>query len=142
MRATLNIPDNLIEDLVKETGAKTKTLAITKAIEDYLKKRRLENSFPYKANWTWKIIGRKWRLMKIGSLKNNSELIMGNSLLCFFGPESLKPFSPQQELETIRVTEREPPGGLREGQGFEGHRIPPLPEALNLLCLPQTVSYL
>jgi hypothetical protein len=42
MRATLNIPDNLIEDLVKETGAKTKTLAITKAIEDYLKKRRLE----------------------------------------------------------------------------------------------------
>jgi hypothetical protein len=42
MRVTLNIPDNLIEDLVKETGAKTKTLAITKAIEDYLKKRRLE----------------------------------------------------------------------------------------------------
>lgn len=42
MRATLSIPDHLIEDLVKETGAKTKTRAITKAIEDYLKKRRLE----------------------------------------------------------------------------------------------------
>ena len=42
MRATLSIPDDLIEDLVKETGAKTKTQAITRAIEDYLKKRRLE----------------------------------------------------------------------------------------------------
>ena len=42
MRATLSIPDQLIEDLVRETGAKTKTRAITKAIEDYLKKRRLE----------------------------------------------------------------------------------------------------
>ena len=42
MRATLNIPDNLVRDLVKETGAKTKTRAIAIAIEDYLKKRNLE----------------------------------------------------------------------------------------------------
>ena len=42
MRATLNLPDNLVQDLVKETGAKTKTRAITIAIEDYLRKRNLE----------------------------------------------------------------------------------------------------
>ena len=42
MRATLSIPDNLIEDLVKETGAKTKTQAITRAIEDYLSNKRLK----------------------------------------------------------------------------------------------------
>lgn len=42
MRATLNIPDSLIDDLVKETKAKTKTQAITRAIEDYLQKRRYE----------------------------------------------------------------------------------------------------
>lgn len=42
MRATLNIPDRLIDDLVKETKAKNKTQAITLAIEDYLQKKRLE----------------------------------------------------------------------------------------------------
>jgi hypothetical protein len=42
MRATLSFSDDLIEDLVRETGAKNKTQAITRAIEDYLKKRRLE----------------------------------------------------------------------------------------------------
>jgi len=42
MRATLNLPDNLVQDLVKETGAKTKTRAITIAIEDYLRKKNLE----------------------------------------------------------------------------------------------------
>ena len=42
MRATLNIPDRLIDDLIKETQAKTKTRAITMAIEDYLQKKRLE----------------------------------------------------------------------------------------------------
>jgi hypothetical protein len=42
VRATLNIPDCLIDDLLKETKAKTKTQAITRAIEDYLQKRRYE----------------------------------------------------------------------------------------------------
>jgi hypothetical protein len=42
VRATLNIPDRLIDDLIKETQAKTKTQAITWAIEDYLQKKRLE----------------------------------------------------------------------------------------------------
>jgi hypothetical protein len=42
MRATLNFSDELIKDLVRETGAKNKTQAITQAIKEYLKKRRLE----------------------------------------------------------------------------------------------------
>jgi hypothetical protein len=42
MRATLSFSDELIEDLVRETGAKNKTQAITRAIEDYLQKKRLE----------------------------------------------------------------------------------------------------
>ena len=42
MRATLNFSDELIEDLVRETGAKNKTQAITQAIEDFLYKRRLK----------------------------------------------------------------------------------------------------
>jgi hypothetical protein len=42
MRATLNIPDSLVKDLVKETKARTKTQAITIAIEEYLRKGRLK----------------------------------------------------------------------------------------------------
>ena len=42
MRATLSFRDELIEDLVRETGAKNKTQAITQAIEDFLYKRRLK----------------------------------------------------------------------------------------------------
>ena len=42
LRATLSFSDELIEDLVRETGAKNKTQAITQAIKEYLKKRRLE----------------------------------------------------------------------------------------------------
>lgn len=42
MRATLNIPDRLIDDLIRETKAKSKTQAITLAIEDFLQKKRLE----------------------------------------------------------------------------------------------------
>jgi hypothetical protein len=50
MRATLSLPDNLIKDLIKETGAKTKTQAIVRAIEDYLKKGRLEKLFSLQGN--------------------------------------------------------------------------------------------
>jgi hypothetical protein len=42
LRATLSIPDKLVEDLVKETGAKNKTQAIIQAIDEYLRKKRVE----------------------------------------------------------------------------------------------------
>lgn len=42
MRATLDIPDQLIDDLIRETKAKSKTQAIILAIEDYLRQRRQE----------------------------------------------------------------------------------------------------
>ena len=42
MRATLSFSDELIEDLVRETGAKNKTQAITQAIENFLYTRRLK----------------------------------------------------------------------------------------------------
>jgi hypothetical protein len=42
LRATLNIPDRLIDDLIRETKVKSKTQAITMAIEEFLQKKRLE----------------------------------------------------------------------------------------------------
>jgi hypothetical protein len=50
VRATLNIPDRLIDDLIKETKAKTKTQAITRAIEDYIQKKRLEKLIAVQGN--------------------------------------------------------------------------------------------
>lgn len=42
MRATLEIPDALIDDLLKVTGEKTKTRAICLAIKDYIRQKRKE----------------------------------------------------------------------------------------------------
>ncbi len=44
MRSTLNIPDELVEQVQKESGSKTKTEAITTAMQEYLrlqKRKRL-----------------------------------------------------------------------------------------------------
>jgi hypothetical protein len=42
MRATLNLPDPLIEDLLKVSGQRKKTKAICLAIEDYIRRCRKE----------------------------------------------------------------------------------------------------
>lgn len=42
MRATLNIPDELIEELMKSSGMKTKTRAICLAIEEYNRRKKVE----------------------------------------------------------------------------------------------------
>ncbi len=42
MRATLNIPDELIEELMKSSGTKTKTRAICLAIEEYNRRKKVE----------------------------------------------------------------------------------------------------
>jgi hypothetical protein len=42
MRATLNLPDPLIDDLIQVSGEKKKTRAICLAIEEYIRRRRKE----------------------------------------------------------------------------------------------------
>jgi hypothetical protein len=42
MRATLNIPDNLIEEVQKITGEKSKTKAITIAMKEYIRQKRIK----------------------------------------------------------------------------------------------------
>ncbi len=41
MRATVEIPDSLIDDFLKVPGEKTKTRAICMAIKDYIRRRRI-----------------------------------------------------------------------------------------------------
>lgn len=42
MRATLNLPDHLIKDLLRVTGEKKKNKAISLAIAEYIRRRRKE----------------------------------------------------------------------------------------------------
>lgn len=42
MRATLNIPDELVKSVQKTTGEKSKTKAIIKAMEEFLHKKSRE----------------------------------------------------------------------------------------------------
>lgn len=42
MRTTLILDDGKMADLMKETGQKTKTRAVTTAIDEYLKARKIE----------------------------------------------------------------------------------------------------
>ena len=43
MRTTLIIPDDLINDLVEETGEKSKTLLVRRSLEEMLQRVRREN---------------------------------------------------------------------------------------------------
>jgi len=42
MRATVTIEKEILDDLVKETKAKSKATAVRKAIKDYLKRKKIE----------------------------------------------------------------------------------------------------
>jgi len=42
MRATLNIPDELIEEVQRLSGQKTKTQAIVTVMEDFVRRKKME----------------------------------------------------------------------------------------------------
>jgi hypothetical protein len=42
MRATLNIPDDLIKEVQKITGEKSKTKAITAAMQEYIRQKKIK----------------------------------------------------------------------------------------------------
>jgi metal-responsive CopG/Arc/MetJ family transcriptional regulator len=48
MRATLNIPDDLLKEVQKLSGKKSKTKAITAAMEDYIKQNKLKALLSFK----------------------------------------------------------------------------------------------
>lgn len=43
MRATLNIPDQLIDEVQRLSGQKTKTGAIVTVMEDFVRRRKMED---------------------------------------------------------------------------------------------------
>jgi len=43
MRATLNIPDELVDEVQRLSGEKTKTQAIVTVMEDYVRRKKMED---------------------------------------------------------------------------------------------------
>jgi Arc/MetJ family transcription regulator len=58
MRATLNIPDDLIAEAQKATGEKSKTKAITTAIQEFIRQQKLKDLLALrgkiKIDYDWK----------------------------------------------------------------------------------------
>ncbi|MGH9396433.1 MAG: type II toxin-antitoxin system VapB family antitoxin [Terriglobia bacterium] len=64
MRTTLNIDDETLAFVMKETGAATKTDAIRKALEDYVRRRKIEKLIALggkvKFDVDWKTLRKGW----------------------------------------------------------------------------------
>jgi hypothetical protein len=71
MRATLSFSDELIEDLIRETGAKNKTQAITRAIEDFLNKRRLNKLLSLQGELDLEDNWQEMETLEMGELKRH-----------------------------------------------------------------------
>lgn len=64
MRTTINIDDQIMEFVMKETGAATKTDAVRQALEDYIKRRKIEKLIALggkvKFDVDWKTLRKGW----------------------------------------------------------------------------------
>ena len=79
MRTTLDIDKKLLDEVVKATGEKTKSKAVSKVLGDYIRGikidelRRLARHYPLDDNW------RELRAMDLQRLKKLDALREGNS---------------------------------------------------------------
>ena len=50
MRTTLDLPEDLVQEAMKAIGARTKTAAITRALEEMIRKYRIQSLKQYKGS--------------------------------------------------------------------------------------------
>jgi Arc/MetJ family transcription regulator len=64
MRTTLNIDDDTLCYVMKETGAPTKTEAVRQALQDYVRRRKIEKLIALKGkvrfDLDWKTLRKGW----------------------------------------------------------------------------------
>ena len=61
MRATVTIEKDVLDKLVKATGAKTRSAAVRKVIDGYLRKRRVEKIMTMKGKLSFDLTADKIR---------------------------------------------------------------------------------
>jgi Arc/MetJ family transcription regulator len=74
MRATLNIPDALINDLLKVTGEKTKTRAICVAIRDFIRRKRREKLLSLSGKIHFDLDWKEMEEIELKGMKNREKL--------------------------------------------------------------------
>lgn len=70
MRATLNIPDELINEVQRLSGKKSKTQAIVTVMEDYVRRRKMEDLLALRGKIT---IDYDWEREEAAELKAAEE---------------------------------------------------------------------
>lgn len=70
MRATLNIPDELIDEVQRLSGKKSKTQAIVTVMEDYVRRRKMEDLLALRGKIT---IDYDWEREEAAELKAAEE---------------------------------------------------------------------
>jgi metal-responsive CopG/Arc/MetJ family transcriptional regulator len=61
MRATVSIEKNVLDELLNATGAKTRSAAVRKVIDEYLRKRRVEKIMSMKGKLSFDLTADKIR---------------------------------------------------------------------------------
>ena len=67
MRTTLNIDDGILKFVMRETGATTKTQAVREALEDYVRRRKIEKLIALKGRIKFDV---DWRTLRKGWTRN------------------------------------------------------------------------
>ena len=70
MRATLNIPDKLIDEVQRLSGQKSKTQAIVTVMEDYVRRKKMEDLLALRGKIT---IDYDWEQEEAAELKAAEE---------------------------------------------------------------------
>ena len=71
MRTTLNLDDEILETVMKETAAPTKSQAVRQALQDFVQRRKIEKLISLqgkdKFNSNWRILRKGWTRSPRGS---------------------------------------------------------------------------
>jgi hypothetical protein len=71
MRATLNIPDDLLSEVQKITGEKSKTKAITTAMSEYVRQRKIRELIALRGKIQIEDLTEELKNLEIEEMKEN-----------------------------------------------------------------------
>ncbi|MBC7190331.1 MULTISPECIES: type II toxin-antitoxin system VapB family antitoxin [Thermodesulfovibrio] len=72
MRATLNIPDNLIDEILKITGEKSKTKALIKVMEEYIRQKKISKLIELSGKIEVEDLTEELEIMELQEAENNA----------------------------------------------------------------------
>jgi len=72
MRATLNIPDNLIDEILKITGEKSKTKALIKVMEEYIRQKKISKLIELSGKIEVEDLTEELEVMELQEAENNA----------------------------------------------------------------------